>query len=137
MIEIQTDTIDTQVLSQYVSSENAGAVVLFVGCTRKMTRGKETLKLEYDCYQPMALSELAKLRAAAMDKWPLVACAIVHRIGVVANGEASVAVAVSSPHRVDAYDASQWIMDTLKQKVPVWKKEHWADGSTEWVHPEA
>ena len=84
----------------------------------------------------MALSELGKLRQAAIDRWPLTGCGIVHRIGVVAIGQASVALAVSSPHRAAAYEASRWIMDQLKQKVPIWKKEHWTDGETEWVHPE-
>jgi molybdopterin synthase catalytic subunit len=101
-----------------------------------MKNGKETLRLEYDCYKPMATSKLEALKLEAMEKWPLLKCAIVHRIGVVANGKASVAVAVSSPHRAAAFEASQWIMDRLKRVVPIWKKEHWADGSTEWIHPE-
>ena len=71
-----------------------------------------------------------------MKQWPLKACAIVHRVGVVENGQASVVVAVSSPHRIEAFEAAQWIMDTLKRTVPIWKKEQWSDGSTEWVHPE-
>ncbi len=68
-------------------------------------------------------------------QWPLVGCALVHRLGEVGLGEASVAVAVSSPHRRDAFAAAEWLMDRLKQEVPIWKQEHWADGSSEWVHP--
>lgn len=136
MIEIQSDPIDTNSLTDFVACDDAGAVVLFVGTTRRMTNGRETLRLEYDCYKPMAKTKLEALRSEAMGKWPLQKCAIVHRIGVVENGKASVAVAVSSPHRIAAYEASQWIMDRLKQVVPIWKKEQWADGSTEWIHPE-
>jgi molybdopterin synthase catalytic subunit len=137
MIQIQNEAIDTNSITEFVGSEDAGAVVLFVGTTRRMTNGKETLRLEYDCYKPMATAELGKLRTEALQRWPLTECAIVHRTGVVENGQASVAVAVSSPHRVDAFEAAQWIMDKLKRTVPIWKKEQWADGSTEWVHPES
>jgi len=136
MIRIQRDPIDTDALTQIVGDENSGAVILFIGKTRRMTGAKETVKLEYDCYEPMAIAELGKLRIEAMEKWPLKACAIVHRVGVVENGQASVAVAISSPHRREAFDACQWIMDDLKRRVPIWKKEQWTDGSTEWVHPE-
>ena len=136
MIQIQNEPIDSDAVTKSVHSENAGAIVLFLGTTRRMTDGKETLRLEYDCYKPMAIAELEKLRTASMKQWPLKACAIVHRVGVVENGQASVVVAVSSPHRVEAFEAAQWIMDTLKRTVPIWKKEQWSDGSTEWVHPE-
>jgi len=101
-----------------------------------MTAGRETVRLEYDCYEPMAISELEKLKDEALERWQLTGCAVVHRTGVVAIGEASVAVAVSSPHRATAYEASQWLMDTLKKKVPIWKKELWTDGETDWIHPE-
>lgn len=137
MIEIMESEIDLEQVRRHVESEDCGAIVLFVGTTRKMTAGRETTKLEYDCYRPMAISELEKLRASAMQRWPVEGCAIVHRIGVVDKGQASVVVAVSSPHRVDAYEASQWIMDTLKKVVPIWKKEVWADGETEWIHPKS
>lgn len=137
MICIQSQSIDVSALIQSVGDENAGAVVLFVGTTRKLTAGRETVSLEYDCYEAMAISELEKLREGAMERWPLTGCAVIHRTGVVAIGEASVALAVSGPHRAAAYEASRWIMDQLKQKVPIWKKEQWTDGSTDWVHPES
>jgi molybdopterin synthase catalytic subunit len=136
VIEIVKEQIDIDSIRSSVESEDCGAINVFIGTTRRMTKGRETLKLEYDCYVPMAISELEKLRKQAMEKWPLHACSIVHRIGVVEKSQASVVVAVSSPHRVDAFEASQWIMDTLKKVVPIWKKEVWADGETEWVHPE-
>lgn len=136
MICIQSEAIDVSALVQAIGHENAGAIVLFVGTTRKLTGGRETVSLEYDCYEAMAISELEKLSQAAIDRWSLTGCGVVHRIGVVAIGEASVALAVSSPHRAASYEASRWIMDQLKQKVPIWKKEQWTDGSTDWVHPE-
>ena len=137
MIKIQNEPIDVERIRQAVQSELCGAVVLFLGTTRRMTDGKETMRLEYDCYEPMAFAELEKLRCEAIEKWSVDHCAIVHRIGVVENGQASVAVAVSSAHRKAAYDASQWIMDVLKRRVPIWKREQWADGSTDWIHPES
>ena len=83
----------------------------------------------------MAEKKLAELEAEARRRWPLVGCAIVHRLGRVELGEASVAVAVSTPHRQAAFEAGKWLIDTLKENVPIWKKENWADGTTEWVHP--
>ena len=137
MIRIQNEPIDIDEIKCAVQDELCGAIVLFVGTTRRMTDGKETLRLEYDCYEPMALAELDKLRLEAMEKWAINHCAIVHRVGVVENGQASVVVALSSPHRKESFEASQWIMDHLKRRVPIWKKEQWADGSTDWVHPES
>ncbi len=83
----------------------------------------------------MARQKLIELEAEARRQWPLVDCAIVHRLGHVALGEASVAIAVSAAHRDAAFAAGKWLIDTLKVVVPIWKKENWADGSTEWVHP--
>jgi molybdopterin synthase catalytic subunit len=136
MIRIQKETIDTSELTDAVVDDDAGAVVLFVGTTRLTTHGRKTLKLEYDCYEPMAVAELNSLRLKMLQRWGLKQCAIVHRIGEVKVGEASVAVAVSSPHRVAAFEACQWLMERLKQVVPIWKKEQWEDGTTEWIHPE-
>jgi len=136
MICIQQQPIDVMSLVKEIEHENAGAVVLFVGTTRKLTGQRETVRLEYDCYEPMAIAELRKLQQQAVERWGLTGCGIVHRIGVVEIGEASVAVAISSPHRAASYEASRWLMDTLKTDVPIWKKEQWTDGSTDWVHPE-
>jgi molybdopterin synthase catalytic subunit len=83
----------------------------------------------------MAQKKLAELEAEARQRWPLTGCAIVHRVGHVDLGAASVAIAVSSPHRQAAFAAGQWLIDTLKKVVPIWKKENWADGTSQWVHP--
>ncbi|PWG75029.1 molybdopterin converting factor, partial [Enterococcus hirae] len=94
---------------------------------------RRTVALDYDGYPQMAEKKLAELEQQARDRWPLVECAIVHRLGHLELAEASVAGAVSSPHRQAAFEAGKWIIDTLKQEVPIWKKENWADGTTEWV----
>lgn len=132
---LTTAPIDSAELIARVSSPAAGAVVLFLGTVRDMTSGRQTLRLYYDCYPEMAERKLAELETEALRRWSLVAVAIVHRLGRLELGEASVGVAVSSAHRDAAFEAGRWLIDTLKEIVPVWKQEHWADGSTEWVHP--
>jgi molybdopterin synthase catalytic subunit len=118
-----------------VRSAAAGAIVLFVGTTREFTGERQTAALEYDCYEQMAEKKLAELEAQARERWPLVECAIVHRLGHVPLAETSVAIAVSSPHRQAAFEAGKWLIDTLKEVVPIWKQEQYADGTKEWVHP--
>ncbi len=136
MIQLTREPIDTAHLLQLVTKPAAGAVVLFLGTVREFTNGRQTVALDYEGYPEMAEKKLAELELQAREKWPLVECAIVHRLGRLELAEASVAVAVSSPHRQVAFDAGKWLIDTLKDVVPIWKKEHWADGQTEWVHPE-
>ena len=135
MIDLVTQTIDSSAVLEHVSSPNAGAVVLFLGTTRQHTAGRETESLDYECYADMARAKLAELEAEARRRWPIVECAIVHRVGHLEIGEASVAVAVSTAHRQAAFEAGQWLIDTLKQVVPIWKQENWSDGTTQWVHP--
>jgi molybdopterin synthase catalytic subunit len=135
MVELTRDPIDAQGVLRAVQSTQAGAVVLFLGTTREFTAGRQTVRLHYEAYADMARRQLELLETQARAQWPLVGCALVHRLGEVGLGEASVAVAVSSPHRRDAFAAAEWLMDRLKQEVPIWKQEHWADGSSEWVHP--
>lgn len=129
--------IDVPALLARVSSPRAGAVVLFLGVTREFTGERQTAALNYECYPVMAEAKLAELEAEARRRWPIVECAIVHRLGRLELEEASVAIAVSSPHRADAFAAGQWLIDTLKEVVPIWKQELWADGTSEWVHPDA
>lgn len=137
MIQLTHDAIDpTQVLA-CVSSQQAGAVTLFLGTTREFTGGRQTSSLDYECYGGMAEKQMSALEVEARERWPLIEVAIVHRLGNVGLGQTSVAIAVSSAHRKPAFEAGQWLIDTLKEVVPIWKKERWADGSTEWVHPMA
>jgi molybdopterin synthase catalytic subunit len=135
MIQLTNEPIDAAALLQLVNSNQAGAVVLFLGTVREVTKGRRTASLDYECYPEMAEKKLRELEAEACRRWPVTACAIVHRLGHMELGEASVAVAVSTPHRQDAFEAGKWLIDTLKEVVPIWKKENWADGTTEWVHP--
>lgn len=135
MIQLTHKIIDTEKVLAAVQHAEAGAVVLFLGTTRQFTAGKETVELHYDAYQEMAEQEMAKLEAEARERWSLVECVIVHRLGLVPLAEASVAIAVSSAHRGEAFEAGKWLIDTLKERVPIWKQEHWADGTQEWVHP--
>ncbi len=135
MIKLVSSQIDVPSLLAHVQSSLAGAVVLFLGTTRELTEGRRTASLDYECYPEMAERKLSELEATARERWQMTECAIVHRLGPVPIGEASVAIAVSSPHRQAAFEAGQWLIDTLKQVVPIWKREHWADGTTEWVHP--
>lgn len=135
MIELTHNPIDAPAVLASVASTQAGAVVLFLGVTREFTGGRQTSHLEYECYPVMAERKLAELEAEARRRWPIVGCTIVHRLGRLELGEASVAVAVSSPHRGAAFAAGQWLIDTLKDVVPIWKQENWADGTSEWIHP--
>lgn len=135
MIRLTRELIDADDLLQRVTRPEAGAVVLFLGTTREMTDGRRTVTLDYEAYDGMAEKKLAELEAEARSRWSLVECVIVHRLGRVPLAEASVAIAVSTPHRADAFAAGQWLIDMLKRDVPIWKQEHWADGASEWVHP--
>ncbi len=95
----------------------------------------QTQRLEYEAYTPMASRLLAELEAEARRRWPLEGCAVVHRLGDVPTGEVSVVVAADSPHRGPAFEAVEWLIDQIKQVVPIWKQEHWADGAAGRVHP--
>ncbi len=135
MIEITHDEIDTGALLRAVESNLAGAAVLFLGTTREMTGDRRTRSLVYEAYEAMAHKKMTQLAEEATRRWSLTGCAIVHRLGELGLREASVAIAVSSPHRQVAFEAGKWLIDTLKEVVPIWKQENWADGTCEWVHP--
>ena len=135
MIQLTSQPIDTAAVLDRVRHPEAGAVVLFLGTTRELTAGRQTVALDYEAYHEMAERKLAELENEARQKWPVIECMIVHRLGRVPPAEASVAIAVSTPHRSDAFAAGQCLIDSLKHDVPIWKREQWSDGSTEWVHP--
>jgi len=135
MIELTDRPIDTQRVLEQVASPAAGAVVLFLGTVREQSGGRTTLAIQYEAYAQMARREFEQLVAEARRRWPLCACAIVHRVGRLEVGQVSVAIAVSSPHRHEAFEAGRWLIDSIKQSVPIWKNEQFADGTSEWVHP--
>lgn len=135
MIQITTDAIDHATVTESVRSNLAGAVCTFLGTVREMTGDRRTASLDYEAYPDMAQKKMAELEAQARQRWPILDAALVHRVGHLELGEISVVVAVSCPHRDQAFEACRWLIDTLKEVVPIWKKEVWADGSEEWVHP--
>jgi molybdopterin synthase catalytic subunit len=135
MIRLTRDPIDHQALTETVRRPACGAVVLFLGTVRDLTGDKVTVALDYDAYPDMAEKKLAEIEADVRRRWPVGEVALVHRLGHLEVGDVSVAVAVSCPHRAEAFAACRHAIDRLKELVPIWKKENWADGSTEWVHP--
>ena len=129
MFALTDSAIDVQRVSSAVRRPEAGAVITFEGVTRNHHDGKGVIHLEYEAYSGMAEAEMAAIGAQVQVQWPGARVAMVHRVGVVGVGEASVVIAVSAPHRDEAYAASRYAIDELKSKVPVWKKEVYADGS--------
>ena len=141
LLAIGPEPLSIEKLAAAVAARGDGAVVTFVGIVRARNLGREVRFLEYEAYEPMALSEMRKLAVEAGARWKITRIAIAHRIGVVEIGETSVAIAVSAPHRAEAFDASRFAIDRLKEIVPIWKKEHFEGGEV-WIgcqtsHPPA
>ncbi len=134
MVRLTHEPIDYHTLTESVRELHCGAVALFLGTVRDITGEQVTVYLDYDAYAPMAEKKLAEIEAQVRQRWPVAHVAMVHRLGRLAVGEVSVAVAVSSPHRAEAFDALRFAVDTLKELVPIWKKENAPDGTGEWVH---
>jgi molybdopterin synthase catalytic subunit len=134
MVRLTHEPIDHQALTEMVRRADCGAVVTFLGTVRDLTDGKVTAALDYEAYPGMAEKKLAEIEAETRARWPVGEMALVHRLGHLAVGEVSVAVAVSCPHRAEAFEACRHAIDRLKEIVPIWKKENWGDGSSEWVH---
>jgi molybdopterin synthase catalytic subunit len=135
-IQIISTPLDTAAAIAFVSNEHAGGVAVFLGTTRAETNahGQQLIALDYQAYEEMAMQQLRKLAAAARAKWPIIKLALLHRIGRVGLAEPSVVIAVSTPHRGDAFDACRFLIDSLKKDIAIWKKEVWADGTGTWVH---
>lgn len=138
MIDIQLldRPLDAQTCLNYVASDQAGGTTLFVGTVRNQTKGKEVLRLEFEAYAPMAIREMTKIAETVAERWRAEKVAIHHRVGVLGIGEIAVIIAVATPHRQAAFEACQYAIDTLKETVPIWKKEIFRDGAV-WVaaHP--
>ena len=118
-----------------MSHAGAGAVATFVGVVRDVNAGAAVTGIEYEAYASMADRELATILGEAAARWPGVRIAARHRTGYLAVGEPSVGVAASSPHRAPAFDACRYVVEELKRRVPIWKREHYTDGTREWVDP--
>lgn len=130
------DRIDPQKVIEGIKSPPDGAIVVFDGIVRNNSRGRKTLYLEYEAYEPMALSELESLVSEALKKFKIRDTAVVHRLGRMKIGETSVLIVVASAHRAAAFDACRWMIDTLKKRVPIWKKEYFEDGAV-WADGES
>jgi molybdopterin synthase catalytic subunit len=136
-IRVSADPICVAALVARVEAPGAGAVSLFLGTVRDHSAGKVGVThLEYEAYGQVAEGHIARIVAEARERWPLIGVAVEHRVGSLAVGEASVGVAVSSAHRAEGLEAVRYLIDELKARVPLWKKEHWPGGA-EWVGPEA
>ncbi len=137
MVRLTHEPIDFTALTESVRSPHCGAVALFLGTVRDLTGDEVTEFLEYEAYPPMAEKKLNEIEAEVRGRWKLGEVAMVHRLGRLAVGEISVAVAVSAPHRDAAFEACRFAIDTLKQVVPIWKKDLASVGTGNWIHPEA
>jgi molybdopterin synthase catalytic subunit len=132
MIEIINEALDPEAITAGVRKDTNGAVVTFLGTTRRLTDGRDVLYLEYEAYRPMADNQLAGIVGEMRERWSIDDVAIHHRLGRLEIGEISLVVAVASPHRREAFEACQYSVDRIKQVVPIWKKEFFADGEV-WV----
>ncbi|GJM20127.1 MAG: molybdopterin synthase catalytic subunit 1 [Planctomycetota bacterium] len=134
MIALVDTPIDVAAVLAEVEGEQQGGVVLFLGRVRDHSQGKRVTHLDYDAYLPMALSEMQALEVEARERLGAERVALVHRTGRLELGAIAVAVAVAAAHRPAAFEACRWLIDTLKQRVPIWKKE-WFDDGAHWVSP--
>ncbi len=136
MIALSKNKIDIAKVIQAATSDQAGAIDVFIGTVRNKTKNKKVIRLEFEAYESMAIKELEQIKALAFEKWPILKIAIVHAIGVLEIGAVPVVIAVSTPHRKDAFEACEFVIDELKKTVPIWKKEFFEDGEV-WVssHP--
>jgi molybdopterin synthase catalytic subunit len=130
---VHSRPLDIAALAAEVSAPANGAVSLFVGTVRDTNQGRPVTAIEYSAYSEMAERELQEIAREAAAKFATDHVVIEHRTGYVALGQASVAIAVAAPHRAAAMDASRWIIEQLKQRAPIWKREHYVDGTREWV----
>lgn len=135
MISLTHEPIDHATLTETVRRNHCGAVVTFLGTVRDLTGDKVTIALDYEAYPAMAEKKMREIEAETRERWPIGEIVLVHRLGHLEVGEISVGVAVSCPHRAQAFEACRHAIDRLKELVPIWKKENRDDGQSEWVHP--
>ncbi len=133
-VGIVSRTLEPAALVAEVSHAGAGAVATFIGTVREVNDGQRVQGIEYTAYEQMATRELAVIAGVAAARYPRLRLAVEHRVGTLAVGEASVVIAASHPHRAEALAAVQFVLEELKRRVPIWKREHYVDGTREWVH---
>ncbi len=136
-MDVSADEIPYGDLMSFVSDERAGAIVMFSGTVRNHSPGRdEVTRLEYEVYDEVVIDKMREVVDEATQRWPILRVAAVHRTGELAVGESAVVVAVSTAHRSDAFPAARYIIDELKTRAPIWKKEHWSGGA-EWVREDS
>lgn len=136
MLAISSKMIDPDSLRNALFDDQAGAYCSFEGWVRNLNEGREVLRLEYEAYEPLAIKEGEKVLAEASEQFPLLHAHCVHRTGTLEIGECAVWVGVSSAHRDEAFQACRYIIDALKVRLPIWKKEYYANGDSGWVNCE-
>jgi molybdopterin synthase catalytic subunit len=134
-VALTTDPIDLAGLLAEVAEPAMGATSLFVGTVRETNDGRAVAAMDYSAYTPMAERELSTIVREAGERFGVERVVVVHRIGTLAIGDASVAIAVAHGHRAPSIDAMRYIIEELKQRVPIWKREHYLDGTREWIDP--
>ncbi|GEN33994.1 molybdenum cofactor biosynthesis protein MoaE [Aneurinibacillus danicus] len=132
LFEIVEQAISVEQVMNKIIHPNCGAVNLFVGTVRELTKGKRTMYLEYAAYKEMAEGQLARIGQEIQEKCPDARVAITHRIGRLDISDIAVVIAVATPHRADSYEYSRYAIERIKEIVPIWKKEHWEDGEA-WI----
>jgi molybdopterin synthase catalytic subunit len=135
-IQISPNPLNIQSCIDWIMSPESGGIDVFIGTVRNATKGKTVVRLEFEAYEAMAVAEMEKIAKQAFEKWPVQKVLVHHRTGVLEVGEVPVIIAVSAAHRAAAFEACRYIIDTLKETVPIWKKEIFEDGEV-WVaaHP--
>jgi molybdopterin synthase catalytic subunit len=136
MIKISAQPIDIQACINAAQSERAGAIDVFIGTVRNHNNAKEVVRLEFEAYDVMAVKKMEELANKARERWEIEKIVMIHRKGVLEIGDVAVVIAVSTPHRAASFEACQWLIDTLKQVVPIWKKEIYENGE-EWLEAHA
>jgi molybdopterin synthase catalytic subunit len=136
MVALTEDPVSVEEVIESVRVHEAGAIDVFIGTVRNKTGGNKVLRLEYEAYEKMALKEMADIVSEAAQQWPVLKARMVHRVGVLSLGEIAVAIAVATPHRRDAFEACSFMIEEVKKRVPIWKKEFFEGGEV-WVaaHP--
>ena len=132
---LTTEPLDVAALFSSVARPANGALIVFLGTVREVNDGRAVSGIEYSAYEAMAASELDLLAAEASERFGSTSVRIVHRLGTLTIEDVSVGIAVGHAHRAEAYAMSRWILEELKRRVPVWKREHYVDGTREWVDP--
>lgn len=132
---ILTSEIDPGSLINEVGAPQHGAISLFIGTVREVNEGRSVSAIEYSAYQSMASAELERILDEAEARFGVSALVVEHRIGLLDLGDVSVAIAAAHPHRAPALDCTRYVIEEIKKRVPIWKKEHYTDGTREWVDP--